>query len=160
RAEGQSVRELRPEVPRELSDWIARLLEPDPDRRPDSAASAREQLQAIMGPPRKRRPWWVVLMVLAVVAAALAWWLTRDEDKPPPPHPAAAKATALTAGDLRVTLPPGWRTLSTPPAVDGLALTDAQAAAPGGRDGGPAVVVGLAGEDADRPSMLAPGLLR
>ena len=40
-----SLSSLRPDLDKRLAEWVDRLLERDPDRRPDGAAAAREALE-------------------------------------------------------------------------------------------------------------------
>lgn len=77
-------------------------------------------------PPRarRRRPRAAILLLLAAAlnagaGIALGIALTPDDDAPQAPAPAAGKPTTLAAGDLRFTLPQGWRPLATAPAVPG-----------------------------------------
>jgi Tol biopolymer transport system component/predicted Ser/Thr protein kinase len=60
-----------------LETLVARLLEPDPARRPESAAIVADELHALTAPPRssvsRRWPVAAAAAVLAALAAALGW---------------------------------------------------------------------------------------
>ena len=57
-------------------------------------------------------------------------------------------------------VPGGWTELGSPPEVPGLTLSDAKAAAPGGKDGGLAVMVGTADKSANNSTLLPATFLR
>jgi hypothetical protein len=59
-----------------------------------------------------------------------------------------------------VTAPSDFAALSKPPEIPGLGLSDAAASAPGGKDGGTAVVVGTAKDGADNSVLLAPEFMQ
>jgi hypothetical protein len=84
------------------------------------------------------------------------------DNKTPTPPP--AQKGALTArgglGDVDFKAPSDFKRLSSVPAVPGLALTDASAMAPGGEDGGTAIVSGVAKADAYNPTLLPAGFLK
>jgi hypothetical protein len=61
---------------------------------------------------------------------------------------------SLAASSAGVKVPSDWSELGAVPDVPGLALSDAKAAAPGGKDGGLAVVLGTAGKSANNSTLL------
>ena len=73
------VRRLRPEVPAPVELLVARLLEKDPDRRPECAREVADTLDAVIedrasGPPpvaAPERPRWMLLALLAAALVAL-----------------------------------------------------------------------------------------
>ncbi len=105
-------------VPKPLSDFVARLMEPDPADRPNDAGAALDELRAVEAEmadasptdtyipdreparPAKRKPLWIGLaaaVVLAVVAGVL---LTRGKSdpnnaqNPPEPNPVPQSQSA------------------------------------------------------------------
>jgi hypothetical protein len=58
--------------------------------------------------------------------------------------------------DVKAKVPAGWSRLGSAPQVPGLGLADSVAFAPGGKDGGDAVVLGAVRQDADNSTLLAP----
>jgi hypothetical protein len=71
----------------------------------------------------QRRPSVVILVVVPAIAAliggALAWALRGDDSVAPDRTPAHASAGSFAAGDLRLTLPDGWRQIRRGPAIPG-----------------------------------------
>jgi serine/threonine protein kinase len=83
-----------------LDALVARLLEPDPARRPASAMEVAEQLQAMtIGTPARiwHRHWIPAAIGVAAVAAALAWWLSQQREAPTTAAVAAQTGTSSTA---------------------------------------------------------------
>lgn len=79
RSRPPSATRLRPEVPRWLARFLARLLEADPSRRYPSAEAALADLEANRGPlgvPWRRT---AVASLLLSSAALVAWWLAPGE---------------------------------------------------------------------------------
>ena len=76
----------------------------------------------------------------------------------------AADTGALTgsaaSSGAAVKIPGGWSELGTAPDVPGLSLSDPKAAAPGGKDGGTAIVVGTVDKAADNSTLLAQPFLQ
>lgn len=80
------LRELRPDLPRELEVLIAECLEKDPERRPVSAVDVRDRLSAIRiallssgagvpGPPAPRMPSWLAGFAGLAAVIVAGWWL-------------------------------------------------------------------------------------
>ncbi len=72
---------------------------------------------------------------------------------------AALTGSAASSG-AAVNVPADWKELGTAPDVPGLSLSDPKAAAPGGKDGGLAVVVGTVKKAADNSTLLAQPFLQ
>ena len=72
---------------------------------------------------------------------------------------AALTGSAASSG-AAVKVPADWSELSAAPDVPGLSLSDPKAAAPGGKDGGLAVVVGTVKKAADNSTLLAQPFLQ
>ena len=84
---------------------------------------ARLQRTATWPPRARRGPRAAVLLLIAAAlnaGAGIALGIALTPDDSPQPAPAPIKATTLSAGDLRLTLPQAWRPLSTPPTAAGL----------------------------------------
>ncbi len=72
----ETLRAQRPDLPRWLAEWLARLLEPDPERRYPSAGRALDDLLRRRSPAfGVRRIRGVAVAVLAVSAAVGAWFV-------------------------------------------------------------------------------------
>jgi Protein kinase domain len=73
---------------------------------------------------------------------------------------ASSTPTVVAASpDVKAKVPAGWSRLGTVPAVPGLGLADPVAFAPGGKDGGDAVVLGSVHDAADNSTLLSTQLL-
>jgi hypothetical protein len=73
----------------------------------------------------------------------------------PAKPPTGGLTTTAASSSAEVKVPSGWSKLATAPDVAGLGIADATAAAPGGKDGGDAVVVGTVKKAADNSTLLA-----
>ncbi len=99
-------RELEPALPPGLADLIARLLEKDPARRPQSAAAVRDELRALRSPPPPVQP----AVPPGPAAPARDPWAGLTDDNPSPTEAKRRQPfrwPALRRPTLR--LPPGLR---------------------------------------------------
>ncbi len=71
------------------------------------------------------------------------------------PAPSAELTGSAASSGAAVKVPSDWKELGAAPDVPGLSLSDPKAAAPGGKDGGLAVVVGSVEKAADNSTLLA-----
>ena len=91
------VEELRPELPPSMAALIARCLEKDPDRRPQSSRDALKVIdgaastggvtpppERIAPPPKAHRVWQAGLMLGAALLAAAGLYLSRSSRAPAP----------------------------------------------------------------------------
>ena len=83
-------------------------------------------------------------LVVAVVLGLLLGGGGGGEEKQAAAPPSIVPEQPVQSGSIALEVPKGWQELATPPEIPGLALTDAAAYAPGGRDGGKAVEFGMA----------------
>jgi hypothetical protein len=130
--------------------------------RPEAAAPIASAHPPAGTPSSRHGRWPVVMAGVGATGTAAAVALGTFGGGPaaapvvtatPPP-----KAT-LTAGPVRVVADGGWRPLPSSQRVPGLRLSPAAAAAPAGQAARGTLVVGLAGADANRPTLLPPRLL-
>ena len=84
------------------------------------------------------------VLVVAVVLGLLLGGGGGGEEKQAAAPPSIVPEQPVQSGSIALEVPKGWQELATPPEIPGLALTDAAAYAPGGRDGGKAVEFGMA----------------
>ena len=98
----------------------------------------------------------------ACVALILGFLLGGSGGEQPETQNRASTTGALTAaasaGNLEFTTPDDFEALDAVPEVPGLSLSDAAALAPGGKDGGTAVVAGNVESASDNASLLPSGL--
>ena len=110
--------------------------------------------------PRERRNLAFPLAIGAALVAAVVLGLLLggggDED-PAPPRTAASilPEQGVQSGSIALEVPKGWQLLDSTPDIPGLALSDVAAYAPGGRDGGRGVGIGMG--DANDSTLLASG---
>ena len=117
---------------------------PDAPRSLDEEPEPREPRE-----PRERRnlafPIAIAgVLVVAVVLGLLLGGGGGGEEKQAAAPPSVVPEQPVQSGSIALEVPKGWQELATPPEIPGLALTDAAAYAPGGRDGGKAVEFGMA----------------
>ncbi len=104
-------------------------------------------------PPHGRRlliPLVALGLLLAVLAVVMLGGGGAEKKAPAP------TAGTLTTGPLSLQTPTGWKQLDRAPATPGLTLRSAVAAAT--TSGGGSIVLALAGDAADRPSLLPSGI--
>jgi len=74
--------QLRPGLPAGLDALVARLLEPDPAKRLQSAAEVRDRLQKLASNPKRNFKALIgAAVLLLVLLAAGALWMLRRADK-------------------------------------------------------------------------------
>ncbi len=83
-------------------------------------------------------------LVVAVVLGLLLGGGGGGEEKQAAAPPSIVPEQPVQSGSIALEVPKGWQEVATPPEIPRLALTDAAAYAPGGRDGGKAVEFGMA----------------
>ena len=94
-------------VPAELLALIAKALDRDPARRPDSAAEVQSSLAALASAPVEQEAarsarWWVAVPAVAVLALAALLWSIRASPPPaavPPPNTLAVMPIRNLTGD-------------------------------------------------------------
>ena len=145
-------------VPRSDDDVAATAMPRALREEPQTAALDEKPAP---GEPRERRSLaFPLALVGALVVAVVAGLLIGGGGGDDPPAPAPQSTTPETpveAGSLGIEVPASWKPLATAPAISGLELADAAAFAPGGRDGGRGVELGM-GDASD--STLLPRDLR
>jgi serine/threonine protein kinase len=97
----RSARELRPEVPVALDDFIHSALRPEPELRPANTNALLDALEARPKAFTRRRA--VAAAVVAGAGGTAAWWLMRRND-----HPSEGGKESVAAS------PETWRTLPWP----------------------------------------------
>jgi serine/threonine-protein kinase len=113
---------LRPELPKAVDTWFARVLSVKADDRFDSATEmARAFRAALVRPPAGRRVAWVVaaaaLLILSIVVTLVALRLPKGEHKESaaPPAPAPTAPTASAVAPPSPLPPPPRRSSDAPP---------------------------------------------
>jgi len=131
-----------------------RAPEPDTERRKPEVRPERTR------EPSSSRAFPIAVAAGALVAVVLGFMLGGsgggDGDAA---AGGALTATAASAG-TEVKVPEGWSRLASPPDVPGLSLSEPVAMAPAGQDGGTAVVIGTAGDEAANSTLLAQPFLQ
>ena len=110
--------------------------------------------------PRERRNLAFPIAIGAALVAAVVLGLLLGgggEEDPAPPRTAASilPEQGVQSGSIALEVPKGWQLLDSTPDIPGLALSDVAAYAPGGRDGGRGVGIGMG--DAKDSTLLASG---
>jgi tRNA A-37 threonylcarbamoyl transferase component Bud32 len=127
---------------------------------PRRATSTSGGVVAPTGPSGRRGRRLAVAALGGTVAVAAV--LSAPSSRPasePAPAPTPAPAPVLSAGPVRVHADAGWRRIRATPPLPGWKLRSAAAAAPTGHAARGVLVVGLAGPDANRASLVPQRLL-
>ncbi len=97
--EPPGLRDLRPELPRELAELVARMLSKDPARRPQRMAEVAAELRRLAQRGGAASAWRVTAAALAVLAvvATVVHLLTRGGGQQPPAPPVAGPRADLLA---------------------------------------------------------------
>jgi hypothetical protein len=102
----------------------------------------------------------IALAAGAAIAIALGFLVGGSGGGSEPASDTGALTGTATSSSAAVNVPADWKELGTPPDVPGLSLSDPKAAAPAGKDGGLAVVVGTVEKAADNSTLLAQPFLQ
>jgi hypothetical protein len=153
----EALREPKPEPkakpkkerkPREPKAAKPKPVKPAPEPKP-----AREGEK-----PSKAFP--IAVAAGAVIALLLGFMLGGSGGGGEPAADTGALTGSASSKGAAVKVPADWSELSTAPDVPGLSLSDPKAAAPGGKDGGTAIVVGTVDKAADNSRLLAQSFMQ
>jgi hypothetical protein len=131
------------------------------ERKPKAAKPEAAPKPARDGEKKSSKAFPIAIAAGAVIALILGFVVGSGGGGSSEP---AADTGALTgtaeASAASVKVPSGWSDLGSAPDVPGLSLKDAKAAAPNGKDGGLAVLVGTADKSANNSTLLAQPFLQ
>jgi hypothetical protein len=112
------------------------------------------------GEPGAKRNLFPVLVIGGAVLAAIVGFLAGGSGGGDKTTTSGTPAIVAASPDVKAKVPEGWAKLSSVPAVPGLGVADAAAFAPGGKDGGEALVLGAVRKSADNSTLLSTGLIK
>jgi hypothetical protein len=125
-------------------------------REPKPAKPERAPKTVTEGEKPKSKAFPIALIGGAVIALLLGFLIggSGGGGSEEPAADTGALTGSVAAAGSGVKVPSGWSAIGSVPEVPGLALSDAKAAGPGGKDGGLAVVLGTAGKSAANSTLL------
>jgi len=147
---------VMPEALRRRQEAEAKPKKERKQREPKAVKPRPEPKPVREGEKPKSKAFPIALIGGAVVALVLGFVIGGSggggAEETPADTGALTGSVASSGAGMKV--PSDWSELGAVPEVPGLALSDAKSAAPGGKDGGLAVVLGTAGKSANNSTLL------